>query len=107
VDNTETHSPSAGGRFDAPPGLKYWAVPIRRILGQPWFVPIARVGAVAGEEFPLVQTVTRITPRQDGTLFIFVNAAVLGLPKWWDVFYRWNNGAGAVTVKTVAEAPQT
>jgi hypothetical protein len=107
VDISETHSPSADGRIDAPPGLKYWAVPIRRMLAEPWFVPIARVGDVAGEEFPLVQTVTSITPRQDGTLFVFVNDAVFGVPKWWDAFYRWNNGTGAVTVKTVAEAPQT
>jgi hypothetical protein len=107
VDNTDTHSLSADGQFDAPPGLKYWAVPIRRMLGQRWFVPIARVGDRAGEEFPLVQTVTRITPQHDGTLFVFVNDAVIGVPKWWNVFYRWNNGTGAVTVKTVAQAPQT
>ena len=86
---------------------RYWAVPIRRMLGERWFVPIARVGDVGNEEFPLVQTVTRISPRQDGTLFVFVNDAVLGVPKWWQLFYRWNKGTAAVTVKRVAEPPQT
>jgi hypothetical protein len=107
IENIETHLPSANGRIDAARELRYWAVPIRRMLGERWFVPIARVGDVGNEEYPLVQTVTRISPRQDGTLFVFVNDAVLGVPKWWQLFYRWNKGTAAVTVKRVAEPPQT
>jgi hypothetical protein len=40
-----------------------------------------------------------IKPTRSGELFIFVNDAVLGIPHWYDVFYRNNRGTGRLTVK--------
>jgi uncharacterized protein (DUF2235 family) len=45
------------------------------------------------------EVVTEIKARTTGELFIFVNDAVLMLPKLTDVFYSNNSGAGRIVVK--------
>lgn len=80
-------------------------VPLRRELTRPWFRLVLRYGATGGEEVFLdpdpengkVETVIR--PTRSGELFIFVNDAVLGIPRWYDVFYRNNAGTARLTVK--------
>ena len=88
-------------------------VPIRRALSQPWFKPIARIGATGSDEYPLDPTVpfapgddkkmlvTELTARTSGELFLYVNDAVIGLPFALDVFYRNNHGQAKVTVARV------
>jgi len=80
-------------------------VPLRRELTRPWFRLVLRYGATGGEEVFLdpdpengkVETVIR--PTRSGELFIFVNDAVLGIPRRYDVFYRNNAGTARLTVK--------
>ena len=74
----------------------YAGTPTRRNLGEPWFVPIARVGTYGSEEYVLTssdategmkprETMTSvIAPRKNGELFLFVNDAYSGLfPLAW------------------------
>ena len=68
------------------------ALPFRRVLKAPWFVPVARIGVWTPEYHMLTQTVTEITPRQTGQLFLFVNDAV-GPPGLRSFFYN-NNEPG-------------
>ena len=85
--------------------LMLLGVPLRRELTRPWFRLVLRYGATGGEEVFLdpdpengkVESV--IKPTRSGELFIFVNDAVLGIPHWYDVFYRNNRGTGRLTVK--------
>lgn len=80
-------------------------VPLRRELTRPWFRLVLRYGATGGEEVFLdpdpengkVESV--IKPTRSGELFIFVNDAVLGIPRRYDVFYRNNAGTARLTVK--------
>ncbi len=80
-------------------------VPLRRELTRPWFRLVLRYGAVGGEEVFLdpdpedgaIEAVIR--PTRSGELLIFVNDAVLGVPGFYDAFYRNNSGAGKLTVK--------
>ncbi|MBN8976278.1 MAG: DUF2235 domain-containing protein [Rhizobiales bacterium] len=80
-------------------------VPLRRELTRPWFRLVLRYGAIGGEEVFLdpdpengkVESV--IKPTRSGELFIFVNDAVIGIPRWYDLFYRNNRGTGRLTVK--------
>ena len=79
----------------AAPWVYIPALPFRRVLRAPWFVPVARVGVWTPEYHMLTQAVTEITPRQTGQLFLFVNDAV-GPPGWRSVFYE-NNEPGPKT----------
>jgi hypothetical protein len=80
------------------------AVPLRRELTRPWFRLVLRYGATGGEEVfldpdPEDGTIENvITPPRKGELFIFVNDAVIGVPGFYDVFYRNNTGGGKLTV---------
>ena len=78
----------------AAPWVYIPALPFRRVLKAPWFVPVARIGVWTPEYHMLTQTVTEITPRQTGQLFLFVNDAV-GPPGLRSVFYD-NNEPGPV-----------
>jgi hypothetical protein len=79
-------------------------VPLRRELTRPWFRLVLRYGATGGEEVFLdpdpedgkIETVIR--PTRSGELFIFVNDAVLGIPRLYDVFYRNNEGSAKLVV---------
>lgn len=79
-------------------------VPLRRELTRPWFRLVLRYGATGGEEVFLdpdpedgkIETVIR--PTRSGELFIFVNDAVLGIPRLYDAFYRNNEGSAKLVV---------
>jgi uncharacterized protein (DUF2235 family) len=102
-------------------------VPLRRHLGAPWFVPIARVGQYGSDEHILTpsdvaggakprRTLTSvIAPRRDGELFLFVNDAYSGLfPLGWIApetgdwkakhLYKNNKGTATVTVRRLTSA---
>ncbi len=104
--------PGVGTRLRLFAGL-----PLRRVLNRPWFRPIARIGAVGADEYPLdpdtrpiVSTpaapapeeadelVTDIKARRTGELFLYVNDAVIGLPGLASVFYANNGGHAQVNV---------
>jgi uncharacterized protein (DUF2235 family) len=102
--------------------LKYFALPLRRSLPQPWFKPIARIGATGGDEYALDsvrpvgkdvlrrELVAEITARTKGKLFLYVNDAV-GLLGWFDLFYvTWGPNSGKANVKVepvlTGEAPK-
>ena len=87
----------AGFASSEEPLLYYPALPFRRVLREQWFVPIARLGRRSPEYYPLTQPTTAITPRRTAHLYLFVNDAV-GLPLWWDSFYKNNIGTATVTV---------
>jgi uncharacterized protein (DUF2235 family) len=86
-------------------------LPLRRVLNRPWFRPIARIGAVGADEYPLDpetrpsvsgqeanELVAEIRARRNGELFLYVNDAVIGLPGLWDYFYANNGGTAKVEV---------
>ena len=72
------------------------AAPLRRMWGAAWFVPIAKVGAGAGEDYALNRYRNEFTPEETGELFLYVNDAVL--PWQWDKLYGNNHGTASVTV---------
>ena len=90
------------------PGLLF-----RRLLAEPWFKPIARIGAHGNDEYPLnpgdlsspdegsTKLVADITARRSGELFLFVNDAVLPVPNSWQYFYNNNHGTATVSVEPV------
>ena len=75
------------------------ALPFRRVLRASWFVPVARIGVWTPEYHMLTQSVTEITPRQTGQLFLFVNDTV-GPPGFRSFFYE-NNEPGLADPATV------
>ena len=106
-------------------------VPLRRRLGAPWFVPIARVGKHGSDEHVLTPSdvegtakprkilTSVIGPRRDGELFLFVNDAYSGLfPLQWLIstmskdysqarhFYENNEGTATVKVRRLTNAVQ-
>ena len=100
--------------------LRLSGLPLRRVLNRPWFRPIARIGAVGADEYPLDpetrrvprdggpgaaaagdELVADITARRTGELFLSVNDAVIGLPPLADVFYDNNGGQAQVHVARV------
>jgi hypothetical protein len=95
-----------------PTGARVFAEPMRRWFSRPWFVPIIRVGSLGAEEYadtekPWFGYVMKIQPKNDGQMFVFINEAVIGLPKVWDVFYRQNKNPGTARIKVtkMADAP--
>lgn len=90
------------------------AVPLRRHWAEPWFKPMARIGAEGSDVYALdpeppiarrpepdAETVfaATITARTTGELFLYVNDAV-GLP----LFYANNCGRAVVTIERLAPA---
>lgn len=75
------------------------ALPFRRVLTEPWFVPVARIGRRSPEYYTLAKSTTEITPRRTGYLYLFVNDAV-GIPPWHAYFYK-NNVGGAASVRVM------
>ena len=99
------------------------ALPLRRELAKPWFRPIARIGAVGADEYPLdpdtrammassaaaaapgageapsrTELVAEIRARRSGELFLYVNDAIVGLKRSPTYFYENNGGRATVTV---------
>lgn len=87
--------------------LFYIAVPLRRELFEDWLEVVFRYGRTGGEEVFYVYDPTDpnisfiMTPTRDGELFIFVNDAVIGIPRLYDTFYRNNHGTAQVTVTRI------
>jgi len=84
-----------------------FAVPFRRHLSEPWFKPIARIGASGNDIYPLEpaepfapgaprdELTSCIRARRNGRLFVYVNDAVILWP--WLHGYHNNQGRGTVT----------
>jgi uncharacterized protein (DUF2235 family) len=86
------------------PAVLIPALPFRRMLTQPWFRVIARVGAKGAEYHPITQADSELVSRKAGQLFLFVNDAVA--PGAWDYFYDNNSDVTAtVTVKRLGGRP--
>jgi hypothetical protein len=85
------------------------------VLNKAWFQPIARIGAVGADEYPLEpdtrqivatpesgegrrELVADIRARRSGELFLYVNDAVVGIPRFVGHFYANNRGEATVTV---------
>jgi hypothetical protein len=103
-------NPSGMMLTDYPPWLrpfKVFAEPFKRSVGIPWFTMIMRVGRRGGDEnYVLSDTDPRapysevvIRPRIQGTLYLYINDAVLGIPVFEDAFYRNNSGRVKVTIR--------
>jgi hypothetical protein len=86
-------------------------IPLRRVLMRPWFRIIGRIGAVGTDEYyldpaqtegasPVLQVALRT--RRGGELFLYVNDAVIGWPRFADFFYRPNQGEAQIKIKHVA-----
>lgn len=132
--------------FTASNMLYLIATPFKRWWREPWFAPVARVGATGNREYPLQpciyrsdgksatatsgltayadpiseQEATRIqkelankrdkerqvlvaefTPETSGELFLFVNDAVVAIPRHADFFYKNNRGTASVTIEQI------
>ncbi|OMQ31295.1 DUF2235 domain-containing protein [Ensifer sp. 1H6] len=90
-------------------------VPLRRWWGQPYFQLIARIGSRGADEQAVMpirlaankpEDISRaaflFTPRETGRLYLYLNDAALGLPGYYDLFYRNNSGAARITVENVS-----
>jgi uncharacterized protein (DUF2235 family) len=98
----------------------FTTMPIRRNVWQPWFRPIARIGARGTDEYPLdpegratvrepehkggpppkrSEITMPIRPRRSGELFLYVNDALIGVPPYEAFLYRNNRGTATLTVK--------
>jgi hypothetical protein len=89
--------------------FNHWiALQWRRWWTQNWFRPIAQIGAVGNDEYVLNPLdadstpvsdertlVSEIVARTGGELFIYVNDAVVMIPRRVDYFYKHNNHGGA------------
>jgi len=94
--------------------IMYGAVPLRRVLREPWFKLIARIGHTGNDLYPLDAAdfskpgqgisalVAKITARRCGELFLFVNDAVLPFPKR-QYFYGNNKGSATVDVRELTD----
>lgn len=91
--------PTGFGTLDKKPAVFLLALPIRRILTAPWFVPVVRIGSRTAEYHLLGQGAIEVTPRQTGQLFLFVNDAI-GLPPFTRYFYDNNSGEPATVTVT-------
>ncbi len=84
-------------------------LPLRRELTRPWLRLVGRIGGVGGEEVyfdphqpPEDGALTSATQAsRPGELFIFANDAVIGIPGWYDYFYRQNAGTGVVKITRI------
>jgi hypothetical protein len=68
------------------------ALPLRRIWGAAWFVPMARIGEHGADHYALDGECTEFVARQSGRLYLFVNDAVLPWPLPTDRLYQNNRG---------------
>lgn len=104
--------PTGMAGFDADSFAHLAGTPLKRWWREPWFAPIAHVGVKGNEEFPLHPCsggvaanpnvmVAEFTTNHDGELFLFVNDAVLALPRIQNYFYVNNHGNATVQVEPV------
>jgi uncharacterized protein (DUF2235 family) len=82
------------------------ATPLRRTLTEPWFRVTVRYGHTGGEEYaiaydpeePEYKISALIRPTRNGELFMYVNDAVIGVPGYYNYFYRNNRGSAKVLI---------
>jgi uncharacterized protein (DUF2235 family) len=86
-------------------------LPFRRYYGEPWFKPVARIGSLGNDEYPLdasevlnpdesgTTLISEITARKSGELFLFLNDGVWPAPRALQPFYDSNEGSAAVTIR--------
>jgi hypothetical protein len=89
------------------------AVPFRRWLSEPWFKPIARIGAIGSDEYPLGNSdglglgnpilEAQITARTSGELFFFVNDLLPISVVSWN-FHAGNRGKALVSVTPITQS---
>jgi hypothetical protein len=87
------------------PPLKVLLIPFRRELTADWLAPVLRVGTTGADEHVIGPRATIIEPQHDGELFFYVNDVVLGIPYWYDIFYRGNVGKGRLVIAPIAAVP--
>ena len=87
------------------------SLPFRRYYGEPWFKPVARIGSLGNDEYPLdpaevlnpdergTTLISEITARSTGELFLFLNDGVWPGPRRLQLFYDNNNGGAEVTIR--------
>jgi hypothetical protein len=95
--------------------IMYLGLPFRRHLGEPWFKPVARIGAQGTDDYVLSpvdwsipsedapRLVAEITAHRDGQLFLYVNDAVFVGPRSWQWAYANNSGKATVEVVPVQQ----
>jgi len=115
----------AGGGFQVQDVPELWrkllvlvATPMRRSLLNPWYTVVLRIGGRGAEETFLEPSQAsgsatiireRIRATRDGEMFLYVNDVVIGLPSFYDVFYKAHRGTARVLVFAcdASPAPQT
>jgi hypothetical protein len=97
---------------------QYSFVLLRRVLREPWFKPIAAIGATSNDLYPVApndgskptQDTTRftaeITARRSGRVYIFVNDAILPVPNAMQYFYHNNHGLAEIKIKPIEPTNQ-
>jgi uncharacterized protein (DUF2235 family) len=80
-------------------------MPFRRILTQPWFRVIARVGARGAEYHPLTEADGELVSRTAGQLFLFVNDAITPWPPWASRYGDNTEARAVVTVRRLGVGP--
>ena len=79
--------------------------PFRRNLSIGWLKPIVRLGGRQEEGFDEHEIGIKykeIEVKGIDRMFVYLNDAVFGLPRFWDLSYRANRHSGFVVVKRVA-----
>jgi uncharacterized protein (DUF2235 family) len=123
----EPNSEKAKGIETGPEGFGYekmrpfmWlGLPIRRLLASNWFAPVIRVGDKGFGELVLSYEAKRTPPcqcpsitrytatfkaRKSGEVFVYVNDSVIGIPGYFDRFYKSNNkGKADLTLQVLDE----
>jgi hypothetical protein len=105
--NIEVKSRNGYNSFDKDiPWYLIFGAPMRRIIGENWFKPIARIGQYGNDEYVLGRTSTLIDAGKSGELFLYVNDAVFGLPNVWGHFYENNEGLSTVSIRKLDAPPK-
>jgi uncharacterized protein (DUF2235 family) len=117
LDRAGYETDLAGTEVSEVPGFKkrvylFLGVPLRRVFLRPWFRIIGRVGAVGTDEYFMdpdkpvsggQDEARQISPafrvRRSGELFLYVNDAAIGWPRFADFFYCGNQGEAMVAVR--------
>lgn len=112
LDDTRPVTPSGYRTSTIAPSERwkgYATILLRRIMFRPWFRLIARIGETGVDEHfldpvPVPQTTPQtyratFIAERGGELFLYVNDAVIGLPRVNDYYFKRNHGTAKVTVR--------
>ena len=108
-----------GFGFEKMRPMMWLGVPIRRLLASNWFATVVRVGNEGFGELVLSYERKQSPPcqcpsttsysatfkaRKSGEVFVYVNDSVVGIPGYFDAFYRSNNkGKAELTLQLLDE----